>query len=267
MRALASPPPPTAQGWFLSTPVRPAAVALRGHRIDVATSIAIIGRHVTLELDSIEVRLERGVLDHRELLVRPDHHHARIACLELLVSLHTARQRLERMLDHGFRIRFRELCHELLEVGFGRLRARANRHGDVLVESARWLGLVQVWAGAVHYAHEHADAVRAADVHLGAALVLVRHVGDEPAALHRASVHVFVVEALGAHVLGQRARIGVEPGDAHGDVVVDLEQLLLERGELVRRALERSQHHVRVRSQPESGAPLLDGLARVLDLE
>ncbi len=53
-----------------------------------------------------------------------------------------------------------------------------------------------------HATHQEADAVGAAHVGLGAALVLVRHVHHQAARLQRAPVHVLVVERLRAHVPG-----------------------------------------------------------------
>jgi tRNA(Ile)-lysidine synthase len=67
---------------------------------------------------------------------------------------------------------------------------------------------------------------RTADL-LRADLRLVGDLNDEPAHLHRRVVHVAVVDALGAHVLGNHARIGDEARNANAHVVIDLENLLL----------------------------------------
>ena len=135
------------------------------------------------------------------------------------------------------------------------------------MDVARGARLEEVRAGLVERANEEADAVRAAHVHLRAALVLVRDVGQQARRLERRAVDVLVVEALRAHVLGERARVGVEPRDRDADVVVDLEQLLLVSRQVVRRTLERGEHNVLRADDAKARRALLHGLHRVLDLE
>ena len=53
-----------------------------------------------------------------------------------------------------------------------------------------------------------------------------------------------VVQALCAHELGQDAGVGGEAGDRDAAVVVDLEHLLLERGQGVCGTLHGGKHHV-----------------------
>ena len=59
------------------------------------------------------------------------------------------------------------------------------------------------------------------------------------------------------HSLGERARVGGEARDGDADVVVHLEDLLLVRGELVGRPLQRRQHHIVLGPQAQRRRALL----------
>lgn len=97
------------------------------------------------------------------------------------------------------------------------------------------------------------------------------------AALHRLLAHRIAVAsvkdtsyhlhtALGHLYSPQNTRIRRQARDGNTDVIVNADKLLLVRGELARRALEREQHGVRLGAQTDGCGTLLDGLERVLDL-
>ena len=101
-----------------------------------------------------------------------------------------------------------------LKVGAPRLRARADRHRLVLKVLAGRLRLKEVRARLVGADDEEAHAVWPPARALRANLRLVRHLQDEASHLHRRVVNVAVVDAFGAHVLGERARVGHQARDA-----------------------------------------------------
>ena len=78
----------------------------------------------------------------------------------------------------------------LLKVGLGRLRSRANGHGDVLVVVAAGTRLEQVRARLVVRRNKHTDTVRPPHVTLGGPLMHVREVQDQTPRLHVGTVHV-----------------------------------------------------------------------------
>ena len=83
-----------------------------------------------------------------------------------------------------------EVLEVLLEVRLGRLRSRADSHGEVLeVVSAR-TSLEQMRPRLVISRHQHPHTVRPPDVALRRPLVHVRQVKDQAAGLHGGAVHV-----------------------------------------------------------------------------
>ena len=75
-----------------------------------------------------------------------------------------------------------------------------------------------------------------------------------------------VSSQLSQLVLPQDTRIRRQARNGNTDVVVNTDQLLLVRGELARRALEREQHGVRLGTDADRRRALLDCLEGVLDL-
>jgi hypothetical protein len=76
-----------------------------------------------------------------------------------------------------------------------------------------------------------------------------------------------IVQALHAHVRGQRPRVARKTGNDNAHVRVNLEDLVLVRGQLVVRALQAKENGVRLGNQAQSRAALLHGFASVLDLK
>ena len=144
----------------------------------------------------------------------------------------------------------------LFQVRAAGLGPGANGRRVVLVDVSGGAGLVEVGTGLVVAGDEEADAVRPADVGLGGALVAVGQVGHEAAGGHVGAVDVLVVEALGAHPLGQRAGVGGEAGDAHAHVGVDLQNFLLVGGEFGYRPLEGTDDGVRGGPDSDAGRSL-----------
>ena len=84
---------------------------------------------------------------------------------------------------------------------------------------------------------EQTDTIGSAHVTLCASLVHIGQIGHQAAALHRGTVHVFVIEGLCAHVLYQTPPIRRQSRHADTHVVIDLHQLLLVCRQLVGRPL------------------------------
>ena len=101
----------------------------------------------------------------------------------------------------------REGLKVALKVGAPRLRARADRHRLVLKVLAGRLRLKEVRARLVGADDEEAHAVWPPARALRANLRLVGDLQHKAADLHRRVVDVAVVDALGPHVLGERARV------------------------------------------------------------
>jgi len=98
-------------------------------------------------------------------------------------------------------------------------------------------------------------------------LCLVGELNDESADGQRGLVGVVIVDALGAHVPGEDAAVGSEAGDGDADVVVDLEDLLLVRGEFGVGLVDACENHVRLGSETDRRRALLHRLHRILHLE
>lgn len=98
-------------------------------------------------------------------------------------------------------------------------------------------------------------------------LSLVSQLDNKAADRKRRLVSVTVVNTLGSHVPRQNTAVGGETGDSDADVVVDLEDLLLVRRELGVGLVNAAQDHVSLRSEPNCGGALLNGLHGVLHLK
>mmetsp|Transcript_50040 Transcript_50040/g.113597 ORF Transcript_50040/g.113597 Transcript_50040/m.113597 type:complete len:268 (-) Transcript_50040:137-940(-) len=238
-----------------------------GHRLGAALALGNRHGHVALELDGVQVGLRRRILDGRVDLVRADDDDGEIGRVEGFVRLHAARDGLDTVLDELLHRRVNKRRLVLLQVRLGGLGPRANGHGRVLEVVPRGLRLEEVWARGVHRTDQQTHTVRPPNVHLSASLVLVGDIRHKAAGLECRAVDVAVVEALGAHVLGEAPCVRVEAGDGHAHVVVDLEQLFLVRCQLVWRALKGAEYHVRLGAEPKARAALFDGFLCVLDLE
>ena len=75
-----------------------------------------------------------------------------------------------------------------------------------------------------------------------------------------------MVQALGAQKLPQHARIRREARNGHANVLINLDNLFLVRGELAGGALESAKHHVRATAKAHGTRTLLYGLHSVLHL-
>ncbi len=76
-----------------------------------------------------------------------------------------------------------------------------------------------------------------------------------------------VIDGLGSHITREYTAVGGESGNGDADVIIDLEDLLLMRGELRVSLVHASQNHMALRSQPYRRRALLHSLHRVLHLE
>mmetsp|Transcript_63624 Transcript_63624/g.186670 ORF Transcript_63624/g.186670 Transcript_63624/m.186670 type:complete len:217 (-) Transcript_63624:30-680(-) len=171
------------------------------------------------------------------------------------------------MLDELVDARGLELLEVLLEVRLRRRAAAADGHGVVLEEVSAGARLVQMRALLVTAGNEEADAIRPLRRILSLLLRHVRNLAHETTNVHGRVVDVLVVQALVPHVLGQDSRIRGESGDADAKVVVDLEDLLLVRGQLRLRLPEGRDDDVRARAETQHRRALLHGLHGVLHLE
>lgn len=75
-----------------------------------------------------------------------------------------------------------------------------------------------------------------------------------------------VVEALRPHVLGERPGVRGEPCDSDAHVAIELEDLLLRGGHLIRRPLQSRQDHVATAAKTQRRTPLLYRLHGILHL-
>ena len=204
----------------------------------VISTTTITATITTLQLQPIQIGLQLVALHESKGLVLPDDAHGGILGRQslgvalglglLVVGGDTSGQCAEGVHDEVVDRGIGDVGPVvLLEVGPAGLRPRPDGRGVVLVDVAGGAGLVEVGTGLVVAGHEEADPVRPPHVGLGGPLVPVGQVGHEAAGGHVGPVDVLVVEALGAHPLGQAAGVGGQAGDADADVGVDLQYLLL----------------------------------------
>ena len=125
-----------------------------------------------------------------------------------------------------------EFVEMALEVCLGTLIARTETHGIVLEAVARRVEFVQMRARVVHADHEEAHAVRPLAVLHRVELCAVSERSHEPRDGQGARVHQPRRERELAHVVAEHTRIAGEPGEAHAEVVINLEHLALVRREL-----------------------------------
>jgi len=98
-------------------------------------------------------------------------------------------------------------------------------------------------------------------------LSLVGKLNDESADGKRGLVRIVIVDALGPYVAGKDADVGSEVGDGDADVVVDLEDLLLVRGEFKVGLVDACENYVRLGSETDRCRSLLHRLHRILHQE
>mmetsp|Transcript_44677 Transcript_44677/g.95070 ORF Transcript_44677/g.95070 Transcript_44677/m.95070 type:complete len:295 (-) Transcript_44677:81-965(-) len=220
-----------------------------------------------LQLQPIQVRLQLLPLDQLVLVIPPHHRDAPVLLRQLPVPGDAPDQRPQRVHDQLVPPAPGKGPVVLLQVRPPRLGSRPDGRGVALVHVPGRAGLVHVRPVLVEARQEQPHAVGPPHVGLGGALVPVGEVGREPPRGHGRAVDVLVVEALVPHPLGEGARVGGEAGDAHGDVIVDLEYLLLVGGQLGHGALERADDRVGVGAEGDARGSLLHGLHGVLHLE